>query len=246
MMDLEKELTYGFYSKKHFLSFLIVVLLSLGAYSQTSISTKEQFLAIQQNPSGSYIQTANIDLGNFDQTTAIIQDFSGTYDGGGYSITYNANFTVNTDNVALGLFGIATGTIQNLNITSSSLTVTGNKSARIGLLCGYLNGTSAIITNCHITTGTINSTNFNTDANARVSTGLLVGEMYNSTVKYSSASSSVSAFGYAGGLIGRTQSQNSGNHATILGCSFTGDVSATYERTGGWEDGLGSFFGTGR
>lgn len=233
-------------AKKHFLSFLIVVLLSLGAYSQTSISTKEQFLAIQQNPSGSYIQTANIDLGNFDQTTAIIQDFSGTYDGGGYSITYNANFTVNTDNVALGLFGIATGTIQNLNITSSSLTVTGNKSARIGLLCGYLNGTSAIITNCHITTGTINSTNFNTDANARVSTGLLVGEMYNSTVKYSSASSSVSAFGYAGGLIGRTQSQNSGNHATILGCSFTGDVSATYERTGGWEDGLGSFFGTGR
>lgn len=233
-------------AKKHFLSFLIVVLLSLGAYSQTSISTKEQFLAIQQNPSGSYIQTANIDLGNFTQTTAIIQKFSGTYDGGGYSITYNATFTANTDNVALGLFGNATGIIQNLNITSSSLTVTGNKSARIGLLCGYLNGTSALITNCHITTGTINSTNFTTDANARVSTGLLVGEMYNSTVKYSSASHSVSAFGYAGGLIGRTQSLNSGNHATILGCSFTGDVSATYERTGGWEDIGGSFFGTGR
>lgn len=233
-------------AKKHFLSFLIVVLLSLGAYSQTSISTKEQFLAIQQNPSGSYIQTANIDLGNFTQTTAIIQNFSGTYDGGGYSITYNANFTANTDNVALGLFGIATGTIQNLNITSSSLTVTGNKSARIGLLCGYLNGTSAIITNCHITTGTINSTNFTTAANARVSTGLLVGEMYNSTVKYSSASSSVSAFGYAGGLIGRTQSQNNRNHATILGCSFTGEVNAVYERTGGWEDDWGEFLGTGR
>lgn len=233
-------------AKKHFLSFLIVVLLSLGAYSQTSISTKEQFLAIQQNPSGSYIQTANIDLGNFTQTTAIIESFSGTYDGGGYSITYNATFTANTDNVALGLFGIVTGTIQNLNITSSSLTVTGNKSARIGLLCGYLNGTSAIITNCHITTGTINSTNFTTAANARVSTGLLVGEMYNSTVKYSSASSSVSAFGYAGGLIGRTQSQNSGNHATILGCSFTGEVNAVYERTGGWEDDWGSILGTGR
>ncbi len=233
-------------AKKHFLSFLIVVLLSLGAYSQISISTKEQFLAIQQNPSGSYIQTANIDLGNFNQTTAIIQNFSGTYDGGGYSITYNATFTVNTDNVALGLFGTVSGTIKNLNITSSSLTVTGNKSARIGLLCGYLNGTSAIITNCHITTGTINSTNFTTAANARVSTGLLVGEMYNSTVKYSSASESVSAFGYAGGLIGRTRSQNSGNHATILGCSFTGKVNAVYERTGGWEDDWGGFLGTGR
>lgn len=234
-------------AKKHFLSFLIVVLLSLGAYSQQiSISTKEQFLAIQQNPSGSYIQTANIDLGNFEQTTAIIQTFSGTYDGGGYSITYKATFTANTNNVALGLFGTVSGTIQNLNITSSSLTAEGNNSARIGLLCGYLNGTSAIITNCHITTGTINSTNFTTAANARVSTGLLVGEMYNSTVKYSSASESVSAFGYAGGLIGRTQSQNNRNHATILGCSFTGDVNATYKRTGGWEDGLGSFLGTGR
>lgn len=233
-------------AKKHFLSFLIVVLLSLGAYSQTSISTKEQFLAIQQNPSGNYIQTANIDLGNFEQATAIIPNFSGTYDGGGYSITYNATFTANTDNVALGLFGIATDTIKNLNIVNSSLTVDGNTSARIGLLCGYLNGTSALITNCHITTGTINSTNFTTEANARVSTGLLVGEMYNSTVKYSSASSYVSAFGYAGGLIGRTQSQSNGNHATILGCSFTGEVNAVYERTGGWEDDWGHFLGTGR
>ena len=227
-------------AKKIFLSFLIVVLLSLGAYSQTSISTKEQFLAIQQNPSGSYIQTANIELGNFDQTTAIIQNFSGTYDGGGYSITYNADFTANTDNVALGLFGEVSGTIKNLNITSSSLTAEGNNSARIGLLCGYLNGQNALIINCHITSGTINSTSFTTALSARVSTGLLVGYVNNSTVKYCSASSSVSAFGYAGGLIGRAEK------AKILGCSFTGSVTAVYDEDNIIGGILGSLAGSGR
>lgn len=228
-------------AKKHFLSFLIVVLLSLGAYSQISISTKEQFLAIQQqNPSVSYIQTANIDLGNFTQTTAIIQNFSGTYDGGGYSITYNADFTANADNVALGLFGEVSGIIKNLNITSSSLTAEGNNSARIGLLCGYLNGQNARIINCHITSGTINSTSFTTALSARVSTGLLVGHVNNSTVKYCSASSSVSAFGYAGGLIGRAVK------AKILGCSFTGSVNAVYDEDNIIGGVLGSLAGSGR
>ena len=152
-------------AKKHFLSFLTLILLSISAFAQTAtqpqgqgteqnpylISNASEFLWINNDNDAYYVQTANItNLGNFAQMTAIIQTFSGTYDGGGYSITYNATFTANTDNVALGLFGIATGTIKNLNITSSSLTVSGNKSARIGLLCGYLNGTRAIITNCPI------------------------------------------------------------------------------------------------
>ncbi|MEE1020352.1 MAG: hypothetical protein U0L93_02905 [Bacteroidales bacterium] len=224
--------------KKHLLSLLALVLLSISAFAQIEISTKAQFLAMQ--PGGNYIQTANIDLGNFTQTTAIIQNFSGTYDGGGYSITYNADFTANADNVALGLFGEVSGTIKNLNITSSSLTAEGNNSARIGLLCGYLNGQNALIINCHITSGTINSTSFTTDLYARVSTGLLVGHVNNSTVKYCSASSSVSAFGYAGGLIGRAVK------AKILGCSFTGSVTAVYDEDniiGGF---LGSLAGSGR
>lgn len=224
--------------KKHLLSLLALVLLSISAFAQIEISTKAQFLAMQ--PGGNYIQTANIDLGNFTQTTAIIQNFSGTYDGGGYSITYNADFNANTDNVALGLFGTVSGTIKNLNITSSSLTAEGHNSARIGLLCGYLNGQNALIINCHITSGTINSTSFTTALSARVSTGLLVGHVNNSTVKYCSASSFVSAFGYAGGLIGRAVK------AKILGCSFTGSVTAEYDEDniiGGF---LGSLAGSGR
>ena len=224
--------------KKHFLSFLTLILLSISAFAQTEISTKAQFLAMQ--PGGNYIQTANIDLGNFEQTTAIIQNFSGTYDGGGYTITYNATFTANTNDVALGLFGTVRGQIKNLNIANSSLTVTGNTTSNIGLLCGYLNETSALITNCHITTGTINSTNFTTDLYARVSTGLLVGYVNNSTVKYCSASGSVSAFGYAGGLIGKAV------EAKILGCSFTGRVSAVYDEDNIMGSIGGSILGTGR
>lgn len=242
-------------AKKHFLSFLTLILLSISAFAQTAtqpqgqgteqnpylISKASEFLWITNDNDAYYVQTANItNLGDFTQTKAIIQNFSGTYDGGGYSITYNADFTANTDNVALGLFGTVSGTIKNLNITSSSLTAEGNNSARIGLLCGYLNGQNALIINCHITSGTINSTSFTTALSARVSTGLLVGHVNNSTVKYCSASSSVSAFGYAGGLIGRAVK------AKILGCSFTGSVTAVYDEDNIIGGILGSLAGSGR
>lgn len=227
-------------AKKHFLSFLIVVLLSLGAYSQTSISTKEQFLAIQQNPSGSYIQTANIDLGNFTQMTAIIQNFSGTYDGGGYSITYSATFTSNDNNTPLGLFGDVTGTIKNLNVVNSTIGASGDKTANIGLLCGHLNGSNALISNCNINGGEIIAVNFSDEAGARVSTGSLVGKASGSSkIEYCSSSCNVSGYGYVGGIVGQL------DDSRVYGCSFNGDVSAAHNG-GGWLDIFGGLFGTGR
>lgn len=228
-------------AKKHFLSFLIVVLLSLGAYSQISISTKEQFLAIQQqNPSVSYIQTANIDLENFEQMTAIIQNFSGTYDGGGYSITYNATFTSNANNTPLGLFGEVTGTIKNLNVVNSSIGASGNKTANIGLLCGFLNGSNALISNCNINGGGIIAVTFSDEMRARVSTGSLVGKASgNSKIEYCSSSCDVAGYGYVGGIVG--QLEGSG----VYGCSFMGDVSATHNGGGFW-DWIGGLVGSGR
>lgn len=228
-------------AKKHFLSFLIVVLLSLGAYSQISISTKEQFLAIQQqNPSVSYIQTANIDLGNFTQTKAIIQNFSGTYDGGGYSITYSADFTSNDNNdTPLGLFGTVTGTIKNLNVVNSSIGASGNKTANIGLLCGYL-GPNALISNCNINGGEIIAVTFSDAVGARVSTGSLVGKASgNSKIEYCSSSCNVSGYGYVGGIVGQLESSG------VYGCSFNGKVSATHNG-GGFLDWIGGLIGTGR
>lgn len=228
-------------AKKHFLSFLIVVLLSLGAYSQISISTKEQFLAIQQqNPSVSYIQTADIELGNFTQTTAIIQNFSGTYDGRGYSITYSATFTSNANNTPLGLFGEVTGTIKNLNVVNSSIGASGNKTANIGLLCGYLNGSNALISNCNINGGGIIAVNFSDEMRARVSTGSLVGKASgNSKIEYCSSSCDVAGYGYVGGIVG--QLEGSG----VYGCSFMGDVSAAHNGGGFW-DWIGGLVGSGR
>ncbi|MDY4584966.1 MAG: hypothetical protein SO444_06875, partial [Candidatus Onthomorpha sp.] len=60
------------------------------------INSAEEFLKIGTTgyPSdGDYIQTANIDLGDKGTMyTPIISTFSGTYDGGGYTISYKATF----------------------------------------------------------------------------------------------------------------------------------------------------------
>ena len=226
--------------KRYFLPFLAMLLLNLSAFAQTQISTAAQFLAIQQNPSGSYIQTANIELGDFEQTTAIIQNFSGTYDGGGYSITYSATFTSDANNTPLGLFGTVTGTIKNLNVVNSSIGASGNKTANIGLLCGHLNGSNALISNCNINSGEIIAVNFSDEAGARVSTGSLVGKASgNSKIEYCSSSCDVAGYGYVGGIVGQLESSG------VYGCSFNGDVSAAHNG-GGILDALGGLFGTGR
>lgn len=212
-------------------------MLSFSAFAQTPISTKAQFLAMQ--PGGNYIQTADIDLGNFAQNTAIIPTFPGVYDGGGYTITYNATFTAETQNVALGLFGTVTGQIKNLNIANSSLTATGNTTANIGLLCGHLNGQNAKISGCNVINSEINSTNFTVDALARVATGLLVGKMNNSRIEYCSVSRTITAFGYAGGIVGQA------TNGDVYGSSFSGRVTSQYKGDSGW-DIIGGVFGTGR
>lgn len=226
-------------AKKHLLSLLALVLLSISAFAQTEISTRAQFLAMQ--PGGNYIQTADIELGNFTQTTAIIQNFSGTYDGGGYSITYSADFTSNdNDDTPLGLFGTVTGTIKNLNVVNSSIGAEGNKTANIGLLCGYLNGSNALISNCNINGGEIIAVTFSDAVGARVSTGSLVGKASgNSKIEYCSSSCNVSGYGYVGGIVGQLESSG------VYGCSFNGKVSATHNG-GGFLDWIGGLIGTGR
>lgn len=242
-------------AKKHFLSFLTLILLSISAFAQTAteprgqgteqnpylISNASEFLWINNDNDAYYVQTANItNLGNFTQTTAIIQNFSGTYDGGGYSITYNATFTSNANNTPLGLFGTVTGTIKNLNVVNSSIGASGAKTANIGLLCGYLNGSNALISNCNINGGEIIAVNFSDEMGARVSTGSLVGKASgNSKIKYCSSSCNVSGYGYVGGIVG--QLEGSG----VYGCSFNGDVSATHNGGGFW-DWIGGWVGSGR
>ena len=251
--------------RKLFLTFVASLLCSIVSFAQITptkpqgggtqqnpykISTASEFLWITKDNDAYYKQTADIDLGTFTQDTAIIPTFSGTYDGNGYSITYQASFTAPEDNRKLGLFGEVSRTIMNLKLTNCSMTASSNgqATANIGLLCGYLNGGSALITDCNIINGTINST-INTTGNfERVATGLIVGVMHSSNLKYSSATGSVVGFGYVGGLVGQSGNNTSWQEkqGSILGCSFKGTVTATFASDNALGDIGGAILGSGR
>ena len=241
--------------RKLFLTFVMALLCNVVSFAQSDIiqiSSAEDFLKIGTNSSypanGSYQQTADIDLGTFTQNDAIIPTFSGTYDGNGYSITYQANFTATNSDVKLGLFGTVTGTIKNLKLANCSMTCSmtaegaNNTFVGIGLLCGYLDGSSnaVSITDCNVINGTINSTISTANWYARVTTGLIAGKVKNGIIKYSSATGSVTGCGYVGGLIGQTE------NGDVVGSSFVGSASATFDSGNWWADLGSNAAGTGR
>lgn len=209
-------------AKKFFLAFLAIILLNLGAFAQTEISTAAQFLAMQQG--GNYIQTADIDLGNVGtKTVAIIQNFSGTYDGNGYTITYQASFQGNNvTDASFGLFGHVTGTIKNLNVNGEA-TISGNGSdMQIGLLCGKLANSQTetvsgnrpknysytykkgTISHCSVS-GNVTSTVYASNGGG-TDAGLIVGQC-EGTVEYCMGTGNVIGVGYVGGLVGQLRPQ---------------------------------------
>ncbi len=234
--------------RKLFLTLVTALLCSIVSFAQSGIieiSSAEDFLKIGTDGNypagGSYQQTADIDLGTFTQNTAIIPTFSGTYDGNGYSITYQASFTAKSDNARLGLFGTVTGIIKNLNLTNCSMTASseGEYTANIALLCAHLNGANALVTDCKVVNGEIRSTIMTGEAFARVATGMLVGHLQNGKVEYSSADGVVVGMGYVGGLVGQSSA------GKVTGSSFSGDVTATFN-SAGLLDWAGDAWGTGR
>ena len=234
--------------RKLFLTFVMALLCNVVSFAQSGIiqiSSAEDFLKIGKNggynAGSSFQQTADIDLGAFTKDTAIIPTFSGTYDGNGYSITYQASFTADNNDEKLGLFGTVTGTIKNLNLTNCSMTASseGEYTANIALLCAYLNGANALVTDCKVVNGEIRSTIMAGQAFARVATGMLVGHLKNGKVEYSSADGVVVGMGYVGGLVGQSSA------GKVTGSSFSGDVTATFNGAG-LLDWAGDTWGTGR
>lgn len=242
-------------AKRHFLSFFVAVMLSFTAFSQTPtrpqgsgtqqspylISTVSEFLWITNDNDAYYRQTADIDLGNRGPS-AIISSFSGTYDGNGCNITYGAEFDGQGDDKTYALFGTVTGTIKKLNLDANVTMSASGSDMRCGLLCGYLKD-QGTIEYCNVT-GNINST-ANAGFMGSSGTGMIAGRC-DGTIQYCTASGNVSAPGYVGGIAGQlgglTISGHSGN-GHIKGCSFNGDVTATY---GGFLEsitGAGSFAG---
>ena len=218
-------------AKRHLLTFLALVMLSFNAFSQTQpqepqgggteqdpylISTASEFLWITNDNDAYYKQTADINLGDLGQkSAAIISSFSGTYDGNGHTITYQASFNASTQG-GYGLFGSVSGTIKNLTVDASATFGGASNFINFGLLCGTLDS-SGLLQSCNVT-GIINSTALSNNGSGTDS-GLLVGES-SGTIKYCIANGSVAGLGHVGGLIGRMYD------GSVLGSAFTGSLYA--------------------
>ena len=160
----------------------------------------------------SFLQTANIDMNGvtWTATTGTSSDpFSGTYDGGNFTIA-SFVFPLNKDlDRDVGLFGYVTGEIRNVYLDSSS-SIDGERN--VGGLVGQLNGSSAAVRNSRSAAA----------VDGNISVGGLVGDINNGTVQNSYATGDVSAdVYYVGGLVGR----NSGG--TISASYATGNVEAS-------------------
>ena len=175
-----------------------------------------------------YRQTANIDMSG--QTfTAIGSEnarFTGSFDGGGYTIS-NLTITGSTIDSNQGLFGYigSGGTVKNVGLIDSSITSYGRN---IGGIAGYNN--NGTVQNCY-NTGTVSGNNY---------IGGVVGYNDNGKVQNCYNTGTVSGsdvFGFIGGVVGYNNSsggtvQNCYNTGNINGSSHIGGV-VGYNNSGG-------------
>ena len=165
---------------------------------------------------------ADIDLTAIDWTPVGNYDtpYTGTFDGGGHTIT---GLTVTTSDQYAGLFGYIgeEGTVMNLTLTDIQIEIeSNNRSVYAGGVAGYNAGT---VTDCH-TTGSVSGTG--SSSYGSVYTGGVAGYNKGGTVTGCHTTGSVSGTGgsdcsvCAGGVVGL-------NYGTVTGCYATGDVSGT-------------------
>ena len=148
--------------------------------------------------------------------------YKGTFDGDGHTIT-GLKVDIQSDNtIYAGLFGClgAGGTIKNVSLEDSKITCSGNR-VYAGGVCGFNDGT---IENCY-NTGDVSGASTSTfnPVNAGGVCGWNTGTIQNcyNTGEVSSASTSTFNPVNAGGVCG----DNAGG--TIQNCYNTGDVSGT-------------------
>lgn len=126
----------------------------------TEISTKKEFLAMRDNPSGNYLLKKDINLDGVEWTPFA---FSGNLDGNGHTVlnltlkncgtetatTYDGNMKT-YDTYFCGLFSqITNGSVQNLTLCNVRADVTETRSCFVGSIAGYTE--NATIFNCNIT-----------------------------------------------------------------------------------------------
>ena len=151
--------------------------------------------------------TADIDLTGKDWTpigTSFRNSYTGTFDGGGHSIT---RLTVTTNDEHAGLFGCLgkAGTVK--NVVMEDVQITSNRRlCYVGGVAGFSDGT---IENCSVS-GSVSGT---------VYVGGVVGAQWNGSITGCSSSATVKGTVYVGGVVGQT---NEGG--TLTACYATGNV----------------------
>ena len=149
----------------------------------------------------------NIDLTGKDWTpigTSSRNPYTGTFDGGGHSIT---RLTVTTNDEHAGLFGCLgkAGTVK--NVVMEDVQITSNRSSGFaGGVAGFSEGT---IENCSVS-GSVSGT---------VYVGGVVGAQWSGSITGCSSSATVKGTVRVGGVVGQTT-----GGATLTACYATGNV----------------------
>ena len=151
--------------------------------------------------------TADIDLTGKYWTpigTSFKNSYTGTFDGGGHTIT---GLTVTTNDKYAGLFGYIgnAGTVKNV-VMEGVLRTSNNRSSQAGGVAGFSRGT---IENCSVS-GSVSGT---------VYVGGVVGAQRGGSITGCSSSATVKGTVDVGGVAGQTNS-----NATMTACYATGNV----------------------
>ena len=159
--------------------------------------------------------TADIDLTGKNWTpigTSFHNSYTGTFDGGGHTIT-GLTFTTNDEHA--GLFGWLSkaGTVKNVVMEGVQITSNQIYGGKIGGVAGYSDGT---IENCSVS-GSVSGT---------VYVGGVVGAQWEGSITGCSSSATVKGTVYVGGVTGQTNSS-----ATLTACYATGNVIIEIDRT---------------
>lgn len=175
-----------------------------GSYAvYTANGLKEWAETVQSDPALNIILTADIDLTGTEWTP--IQGYSGTFDGGGKTIT---GLTINKSTMNVGLFASIEdeGTVKNLTLDNVDITAGSN----VGAVAGQNRGT---IENCSVSGKVAGSSD-----NSCV--GGIAGWHREGSITDCHSSATVEGMSWVGGIAGQSD-------ATITACYSTGDVTAT-------------------
>ena len=174
---------------------------------------------------GNYLQTRDITLapggeaGNHTPIGSVASPFTGTYDGGGNTITGLTIYEPGQSH--LGMFARSTGSIRGVHLVGISVTGDDTVGGLVGSTATFAPGVGPGVGEV------VNSSTTGTVTGNRTQVGGLVGNHQGSVIRRSSSSATVSGASSTGGLVGRAS-------GTDIEFSFaTGSVSGSAYRTGG-------------